>query len=117
MAVTGHAIADDLSIQHAERRKEGGRTVALVVMGLTRRNSGTQREQRLRSVQRLNLALLVNTQYQRFVRWIQIQPNDVMQLFDKPLVPAQLERFDPMRLQTMLFPDSVDSGLTQSLSF
>ena len=40
-----------------------------------------------------------------------------MKLFDKVLVPAELESFHAVRLQPMLLPDAMNRRLTQTLSF
>ena len=88
MAVTVHAISDDLAIQHAECCKQTRCTVSLVIVCLSGRDSGPERQHRLCPVERLNLAFFVYAQYQRLLGRIQIESHNIFQLLDKMLVPA-----------------------------
>ena len=58
----------------------------------------TQRQDRLRSFQCLNLAFLVDAQHHSVVRRIQVEADDVSDLLDEKGVVGQLEVFLPMRL-------------------
>ena len=51
MAMARHTIPDDFTVEHTERREQGRRPMALVVVRLTGRYPGTQQQQRLGSVQ------------------------------------------------------------------
>ena len=62
MSMARHAIADHFAVEHAQRGKQGGSSVTLVVVGLAGRDSRTQGKQGLRSVQRLNLTLFIDAQ-------------------------------------------------------
>ena len=115
MPMARHAVADDLAVEHAERREQRRRAVALVVVGLRPAAARLHRQARLRAVQRLDLALLVDAQHQGLVRRIQIQPHDVGQLLDELRVAAQLEGLDPMRLEVVTRPDALDRGLAEPL--
>jgi hypothetical protein len=75
------------------------RTMTPVVVGAPLRDPGRQRQDGLREVQRLDLALLVHAQHHR-IKWrIQMQPDDIAHLVDKQRIAGQLERFLPVRLQ------------------
>src|SRR2546426_6809304 len=76
MAVTSHAVADHLAVEHAERGEEGGRSVALVVVGSGSEPALLHRQTRLGAVESLNLALLVHAQHQGLVGRIQIEPDN-----------------------------------------
>jgi len=89
MAMAGHAISDELTIEHAERGKQGRCAIADIVMRLASRNSRAQRQQWPSAIQRLNLTLFVHTKDQSFVRRIQIQSHNVVKLFDEMLVSNQ----------------------------
>jgi hypothetical protein len=115
MPMAGHAVADDLAVEHAEGREQGGRAVPLVVVGLRPAAAPLQREAWLRAIEGLDLALLVDAQHQRLVRRIQIQSDDVGQLLEEVFVAAQLEGLDPMRLEVVTLPDSLDGGLAEPL--
>ena len=58
-------------------RKERGRTVAFVVVSHSAATASFERQARLRSIQSLNLALLIHTEHQGLLRRIQIQSDHV----------------------------------------
>ncbi len=60
MVILGHAVSDDFAIQNVERREQGGRAVAFVVMGHGPSPTLLQRQSRLGAIKRLHLALFVN---------------------------------------------------------
>ena len=70
---------------------------------------------RLRSLQGLNLALLINTNHEGLVRRIHVQPHDIGQLLDERGIGRQREGADTMRLQAMRDPDPMDRRGTQAL--
>ena len=74
MPVSRVALADNLALQHVERREERRCPVALIVMRHRAAAALFQGQARLRAVQRLNLALLVDTEHQRVLRRIEIEP-------------------------------------------
>lgn len=61
-------FADHLTAGDVQRREQRRCAVAHVVVGTPFRNAGGQRQDRLGTIQRLNLALLVDAQHQRFGR-------------------------------------------------
>ena len=72
--------------------------MAPVVVRSPFRPADLQRQRRRGAIQGLNLALLVHTEHERPIRWIQVQPHDVTDLIDEEWILRQLERLDPMRL-------------------
>jgi len=84
--------------------------MAFVVVRLTLRQSGPQREDGSGAIQCLNLALLVHTQYQGSFRRIQIQAYDIPHLFFKAWIVGKLEPLHPMWLHVMALPDSMNKG-------
>ena len=60
MTVTGLALRHDFTGLDVQCRKQGGRAMALVVVGDPFHIAQTQRQQWLRALQRLDLALLVD---------------------------------------------------------
>jgi len=115
MPVPRHAITDHFPIQHAEGREQRRRSMTNVIMRHGSAAAFFHRQPRLRSVERLNLTFLVDTQNQGFFRRIEIQANDVAQLFDKTLVSTEFESFDSMGLQVVLLPDSADGCFADML--
>src|SRR6516225_8565208 len=69
MPVTLHAAANDLALQHVER-KQGGCAVPLVVVGHRPATPALQRQPRLRAIKRLDLRPLVERQDERMRRRI-----------------------------------------------
>jgi hypothetical protein len=63
------------------------------------------------------LAFLVDAQDKGFVRRIEIQSDDVVELVDKVLVPADLEGPDEVGLEVMLLPNALNACGTDALSF
>src|SRR6516162_7901603 len=68
--------------------------------------TGTHRQQRLGAVECLNLRFLVDAQHQGAVGWVEVEPDDVAHLVDKPRVSRQLEGFEAVRLQSKGPPDA-----------
>src|SRR5262249_8327662 len=92
-------LPDDLPglrIQGGEQRR---RAMAQVVMRASLRLTRAHGQQRLRAIQGLDLALLVDAQHQRPVRRIQVQPDNVPDLLNEQGVFRQLEGLGAMRLQ------------------
>lgn len=110
-----HAVADDFPIEHAQGREQGGRAVAFVVVRHGATAAPLQRKAWLGAVEGLDLALLVDAQDQGLVRGIEVEPDDIVELLDKLLVPAELEGPDEMGLETMLLPDTPNRRLAEAL--
>ncbi len=72
MAIAWVAVAVAV-VDRDERRKERRRAVALVIVGQRATAALLKRQSRLGAIQRLDLALLVQTQHQRLLGRIQIQ--------------------------------------------
>ncbi len=108
MPVAGHAVANHLAIQHAERGEQGRGPVALVVVGHRPATPLLHRQTGLGPVQSLDLALLVDAQHQGPVGRVEIETDHIPELLQKVLVSAQLEGLDQMRPEVVLFPDALN---------
>ena len=106
MAVARHVAADDGAVEHVERGKERGGSVALVVVGHGAKTSFLHRQAGLGAIERLNLALLVDREHDGVRRWIDIEADDVAQLVDELRVVGELEPSPAVRLQPMRLPDA-----------
>src|SRR5680860_212037 len=104
MPMTGFTAGDHRTIKSAQGGEQGGGAMAFVVMCHGFRPALLHRQSRLRSIQCLDLAFLITTQYQCMLRWVQIQTHDIFELVDKAGVPRDLESLQPMRFQTMGTP-------------
>lgn len=85
--------------------------VAAVVVSLAGGQSRSQRQDRLGPVQRLDLSFLVDAQHHGVGRRVEVQPDNIVDLLLSIGVGAELERFDPVRLQVMGAPDPVDGAV------
>ena len=73
-------------------------------LGLAR----AHRQQRLGTVQRLNLALLVHAEDDRVIGRVQVQPPDGAHFLDEQRVGREFEGLGAMRLQTKGAPNAAD---------
>ncbi len=104
--------------EHASRRGlEGGvqtgEPVTLIVVGLARRRTWSQRQQRSGAVESLDLSFLVKAQNHGMCRWIQVQPDDVAYLLSSAGVGAELECLEAVGLKCVRPPDPVHGGMGQ----
>src|SRR5208337_1949064 len=98
---------------NVERGEERGRPVADIIgrppLGL----AGGHRQERLGTIQRLHLALLVDRKDNR-VRWrAHVQPDDIADLLDEVRVGRELECLGLVGLQPERIPDPDDCALGQ----
>ena len=82
-------LADDLAGPGVERGEEAGGAVALVVVGAPLDLAGSHRQQRRGAIERLDLALLVHTEYERAVWRSKVQADDVAHLLDEERIAAE----------------------------
>ena len=62
MSMAWHAVTDNLAVEHTEGGEQGGRAIALVIVGHGAATTFLHWQARLGSVERLDLTLLVHTQ-------------------------------------------------------
>ena len=117
MPMAWHTIANHLTVEHAEGRKQGGCAVAFVIVRHCPAAALLDGETRLGAVERLDLTLLVDTQNQGLVWRIEIQSNYVAEFLNKVFVAAELEGPDQMWLEVVLLPDPLNGCLAKTLGF
>jgi len=66
------------------------------------------------AVERLDLALLVDTQHHRLVRRAQVEADDILDFVDKSLVIRQLRTAQKMRLEPVCVPNPPHTGLAEA---
>ncbi len=88
MAVVLVALTDHLSLQKFQSGKKRRGPIALVVVGHRAAASLFQGQAGLGAVQRLNLALLIDAQHDGLLGWIEVEPDHVGQLLQKPQIPS-----------------------------
>src|SRR5579863_2396080 len=87
--------------------------MALVVMAPALGNAGHDRQDRLRSVKRLDLTLLINAQEERSLGWVHVEPHDVSDLLHEQRVLGKLPVLDSVGLKAKGPPDARDRGLRE----
>jgi len=83
MSVTRLALSEHYAVEYIEGRKQHRGAVALVVVSNALDIAKTQRQHRLRALDRLHLTFLIHTQHQGVFGWSQIQTHDIAPLFDE----------------------------------
>ena len=107
------ALSEDFAGCGVERSKQVSRSMANVVVGLSFGLAQTHRQDRLSTLERLNLRFLVNAQHDRVVRRVHIQANNVAYLFDELRVLRETKRFRAMGLKSERSPNTADRRMTQ----
>src|SRR5204863_7312051 len=71
----------------------------------------------LSAIQGLNLALFIDTQDQSFGGRVQIQSDDIGELFQEMRIPGEFKVLGPMRLDLMTLPNPIHRGLAHTMLF
>ena len=104
-AVALAAGADHGAGLDVQRGEQVRGAVTDIVMGVTLHLTRAHRLHRRGSFGGLDLRLFVDTQHQRPVGRVHIQPDNVAHLLDKQRVARQLEGLAAMRLEPKRMPD------------
>lgn len=105
------ALSNNLPGGNLQSCVEARQAVATVVVGLAGWQSRPKRQDRLGSVESLDLNLLVDAQ-DHGIGWRgEVQSDNIVNLRLGLGVAAELERLDPMGLQVMSAPDPVDGAV------
>lgn len=94
--------------RHVKSRVQAASSVSLVVVGSPLHLMRLQRKHRLRSVQSLNLGLLIDGKDHGVLRRIQVETHDILYLFSKIRIFADLKVLQSMRFQVGRLPDLLD---------
>ena len=114
MSMTLHAGPDNPAVQHVQRREQGRRAIALVVVGQSTRTPFLHGQSRLGTVECLDLALFVDAENQGLVGGIEIEPDHVLHLGSEVLVARDLESVDQVRLEPMRMPDPLNAAVEET---
>ena len=106
--VAGHVAADDGAVEHIERSEQRRRPVPLVVVGHGAEPPFLHRQAWLGAIKRLNLRLLIDAQHHGMRRWVDIEPDDVVELLGKGRIGGELEAPPAVRREAMRLPDVLD---------
>ena len=113
MRVSLHAAAEDDAVEDIEGGKQGGRAVPLVVVGHGAALAGLERQTGLGSIERLNLALLIDREDDGMGGRVHIEPDDILDLLAEGWVLRPLEGAPPVGLEVMRFPNPLDRSQRQ----
>ena len=110
MAMAVFAAGEDFAGGNIERGKERCRAVADIVVRHAFDIAQPYRQNGLRAVQRLNLALLIHTQDHGVLWGIQIQTDNIADFFNEKGIRGDFEMALPMGLKAKSTPDPLDRG-------
>ena len=91
-----------------QRREQGGRAVALVVVRGPLWQAGPDRKDRLCAVQRLDLGFLIDAQHNRVGGRVEVKPDDIADLRLELGIGGELKRPLSPRLHPIRAPRSGD---------
>jgi len=80
-------------------------------------SAGGERQNRVKSVERLDSALLVDAEDRSLYRWLKIQANDICRLFFKLRIIAGHVTPQPMRLNAEMAPDTAHARAANAQIF
>jgi len=115
--MTLHAAPDHGSVENVEGGEQRRRAIALVVAGHRPAFAGLERQARLRAVEGLNLALLVDRDDHRVLGRVHIEADDVFDFGREIGIVGALEGADAMRLQPMRLPQALDRAQADADGF
>lgn len=110
MAMALHVPADDCAVDHVEGGEQGGGAVALVVVRHRAEPPLLHRQAGLGTVERLDLALLVDRQHDGVGWRIDVEADDVAQLVDEFRIVGELELAPAVGCEAMRLPDAPDGA-------
>jgi len=108
------AQTDHFSIQSIERCEQRCCAIALVIVGHGAGPAALQRQAWLRAVESLTLTLLVATQHQGMLGWMEIQADDGLPFFGEVRIGGHFKRLHQMRLEPVVVPDAPHRGLAEA---
>ncbi len=103
-------VGGDLASGDVQGSEQTRRAVANVVVGLLLGNALAQRQDRLSSVQGLDLGFLVDTDHHCAGGRVQVEPDHIAQLGLQLRIGGELKCFDPVRLDAPFAPDAGHRG-------
>jgi len=110
MPVSRFAFGENAPGGDVQRGEQRSRPVADIVVGDALNISEPHRHEGLSSIERLNLALFVNTEHQRVIGRVEIEPHDIAHLLDEKRIGGKLESARAMGLDGKGLKESVNGG-------
>ena len=94
VAVLRQTAVEDGTVEDVERGEQGGRTVALVIMGHGAALPRLQGQAWLGAIERLNLAFFTDREHDGMCRRADVEPDDILDLLGEGEVVRALEGAD-----------------------
>src|SRR5215472_16631742 len=107
MPMALHIAADDGAVENVERGEQCRRAVALVVVRHRPGAPRLHRQSRLSAVEGLDLALLIDREYDGMGGRIDVETDQIPELFGERRIVRQLERPDTMRRELVDLEDAL----------
>jgi hypothetical protein len=114
MAVALHVVADDGAVEDIEGGKQGRGAVAFVVVRHRAGAACLHWQAWLGSIERLDLALLIDGEDNRVGRRIDIETDNVLELLGKLRIVRKFERPDAMRRELVGLKDALHRPQTDA---
>jgi len=111
---SGQARADDLASLDIECRKQRRRAIAFVVVRHRLSTALLHRQARLRAIEGLNLAFLVDAEHNRIAGRVEVEPDNVDHFLSELWIVGELEWARQMRLEAMFLPDALHGRVTDA---
>ena len=90
--------------------------MADVVVGLSLGHTDVHRQDGLRTLERLDLRLFIHRKYNRVLRRVDVETDDIADLLDELRVVRDLETSDNVRLEPKGLPDPANGRVTHARS-
>ena len=113
-AVASMMLGDDLAALDVERGEERRGAVTDVVVCSALDLSRSQRQDRLRAIQSLNLRLLVDAKDRSTIGGIQVEADDVPHFLDQQRISREFEALAAVRAQAKGAPNPRDAAAAES---
>jgi hypothetical protein len=108
-------LGEDLARSDVQRREQRGRSVSDVFVRNPFDTAQTEWQDRLGTIESLDLTLLADAQHDGVIRGIEIEADDIAHLFDEERVGGQLEPLLAVGLDPKGRPDAMN-GTTKGRS-
>ena len=115
--VSLHAATDHRTFQHVQCGEQRRRSMAFVVVGHGAAAAGFQRQSRLGTVERLDLALFVDRQHHRVGGRIEIKADDIRHFLSELRSTRALEAAHAVRLELVRRPDALHRAQIMAVAF
>src|SRR5450755_715955 len=108
------ALAQHTSVESIQSGEQSGCSMPLIIVCHGFATTLLHRQTGLRTIQCLNLTLLIDGKHNRLLRRIEIQADNVFEFFGKLRIVADLERLCAVGFQTVRMPHPTNASFADS---